>query len=87
MGLPLILELEKQGYIVVTSVSSPEAVSNIESKGHGYIRALILDPNEVCSPRLPSKRLTYFVSAGHSPYFSSIFGIYTVPTVSYHRCR
>lgn len=49
MGLPLILELEKQGYIVITSVSSPEAVNDIESKGHGYIRALILDPSEVYS--------------------------------------
>ena len=47
LGLPLILEFEKQGYIVITSVSSPEAVSDIESKGHGYIRALILDTNEV----------------------------------------
>lgn len=41
------MEFEKQGYIVVTSVSSTDAVSDIESRGHGYIRALILDPNEV----------------------------------------
>lgn len=48
LALPLIVELEKQGYIVITSVSSPEAVSDIESKGHGFVRALVLDPNEVC---------------------------------------
>lgn len=44
------MEFEKQGYIVIASVSSPEAISDIESKGHGYIRALILDPNEVRFP-------------------------------------
>lgn len=49
LGLPLIIELEQKGYIVITSVSTPEAVSSIESKGHGYVRALVLDPNEVCN--------------------------------------
>jgi len=51
LGLPLIIELEQKGYIVITSVSTPEAVSGIESKGHGYVRALVLDPNEVCNCR------------------------------------
>ncbi|RDX47034.1 hypothetical protein OH76DRAFT_1406420 [Lentinus brumalis] len=46
LGLPLILDLEKKGYIVITSVAAPEAVDEIESKAHGYVRALVLDPTE-----------------------------------------
>lgn len=49
LALPLILTLESQGYIVVASVSSPEAVDPLEHKCHGYVRALVLDPNEVSS--------------------------------------
>ncbi|KAI9061481.1 hypothetical protein FKP32DRAFT_1631088 [Trametes sanguinea] len=46
LGLPLIYDLEKKGYIVIASVSTPEAVEQIESRSHGYVRALVLDPNE-----------------------------------------
>ncbi|KIM67072.1 hypothetical protein SCLCIDRAFT_21392 [Scleroderma citrinum Foug A] len=46
LGLPLIMELEAKGYIVITSVSSPEGVSAIERKSHGFIRDLVLDSNE-----------------------------------------
>ncbi|KAI0723722.1 hypothetical protein C8T65DRAFT_564061 [Cerioporus squamosus] len=46
LGLPLILDLEKKGYIVITSVAAPEAVEEMESKAHGYVRALVLDPTE-----------------------------------------
>ncbi|RPD67955.1 hypothetical protein L226DRAFT_555675 [Lentinus tigrinus ALCF2SS1-7] len=46
LGLPLILDLEKKGYIVITSVATPEAVDEIESKAHGYVRVLVLDPTE-----------------------------------------
>ncbi|KAL0946791.1 hypothetical protein HGRIS_012964 [Hohenbuehelia grisea] len=49
LGLPLILELERKGYIVITSVSTPEAVEFIEGHCHGYVRALVLDPTEVLS--------------------------------------
>ncbi|CCM04418.1 uncharacterized protein FIBRA_06595 [Fibroporia radiculosa] len=45
-GLPLILELEKKGYIVITSVATPDAVGEIERRSHGYVRALVLDPAE-----------------------------------------
>ncbi|KAH9950300.1 hypothetical protein B0H21DRAFT_889176 [Amylocystis lapponica] len=45
-GLPLILELERKGYVVIVSVSAPEHVEEVERKGHGYIRALVLDPSE-----------------------------------------
>lgn len=46
LALPLILELERKGYIVIASVSSAEAVGPLEAKGHGFVRALVLDPNE-----------------------------------------
>ncbi|KIM57973.1 hypothetical protein SCLCIDRAFT_28480 [Scleroderma citrinum Foug A] len=42
LGLPLIMELEAKGYIVITSVSSLGGVSAIESTSHGFIRALVL---------------------------------------------
>ncbi|KZT69751.1 hypothetical protein DAEQUDRAFT_709459 [Daedalea quercina L-15889] len=45
-ALPLILELEKKGYVVIASVSTPEAVAEIERNCHGYVRALVLDPSE-----------------------------------------
>ena len=47
LGLPLILDLERQGYIVITSVSGPDAVDEIERHTHGYVRAIVLDPCEV----------------------------------------
>lgn len=52
LGLPLIKELEAKGYIVITSVTTPHAVTEIESQCNGYVRALILDPYEVRSPKL-----------------------------------
>ena len=47
LGPPLIAGLEKEGYIVITSVASTNAVSSLESTGNGYVRALVLDPAEV----------------------------------------
>ncbi|KAI0748697.1 hypothetical protein C8Q80DRAFT_1173172 [Daedaleopsis nitida] len=46
LGLPLVLDLEKKGYVVIASVATPEAVEEVESKCHGYVRALVLDPTE-----------------------------------------
>ncbi|TFL05768.1 hypothetical protein BDV98DRAFT_601096 [Pterulicium gracile] len=46
LGLPLILELEKTGFIVIASVSTPEAVDTLESQTNGYVRALVLDPTD-----------------------------------------
>lgn len=48
-GLPLILDLEKKGYIVVTSVATSEAIDALERKCHGYVRALVLNPSQVSS--------------------------------------
>ena len=47
LGPALISGLEKEGYIVIASVSTPDAVDDIESIGRGYVRALVLDPTEV----------------------------------------
>jgi len=46
-ALPLILDLEKKGYIVIASVSTPEAVDTLESKCQGFVKAHVLDPLEV----------------------------------------
>ncbi|KAJ3499929.1 hypothetical protein NLJ89_g10012 [Agrocybe chaxingu] len=45
-ALPLILELEKKGYIVVASVATAEAADALEARCHGYVKAHILDPFE-----------------------------------------
>ena len=52
VALPLILALEKKGFIVIASVATPEAVDEIEQAGKGYVKALVLDPFEVriCLP-------------------------------------
>ena len=47
IGLPLIIDLEKKGYIVITSVESSAAVESVESKTHGYVRALVLESTNV----------------------------------------
>lgn len=47
MALPLIIGLETKGYIVITSVTTLEAVRTVEGACHGYVKALVLDPNEV----------------------------------------
>ncbi|KAG6844931.1 hypothetical protein H0H87_002415 [Tephrocybe sp. NHM501043] len=46
LALPLILDLEAKGYIIIASVSTPDAVSSLEQQSHGYVRALVLDPHE-----------------------------------------
>lgn len=44
---PLISDLENKGYIVIASVSTPEAVDHLESRCKGYVKAHVLDPFEV----------------------------------------
>jgi len=43
-----VLDLEKKGYIVIASVATPEAVESLERRTQGYVKALVLDPYEVC---------------------------------------
>ena len=47
LGAPLISGLVKEGYIVITSVSNPDSVAEVEAAGNGYVRALVFDPAEV----------------------------------------
>ncbi|KAI0934619.1 hypothetical protein AcV5_006402 [Taiwanofungus camphoratus] len=95
-GLPLILELEKKGYIIITSVSTPEAVDEVERKCHGYVRALVLDPAEpdtipyfLRSLSSTMSRRFPITSAGdpHAPpsthlHIHSIITLLTLPSLS-----
>lgn len=47
LGQPLVLDLEKRGYIVIASVATPEAVESLEQQTRGYVKVLVLDPYEV----------------------------------------
>ena len=48
-GLFVIQDLEKNGYIVITSVSTPDVVEALEAKCTGYVKAHVLDPFDVRS--------------------------------------
>ncbi|KAH7889594.1 hypothetical protein F5I97DRAFT_555761 [Phlebopus sp. FC_14] len=98
LGFPLILELENKGYIVITSVSSPETVTDIERKTHGFVRALVLDPNEPGTIPIFLRSLAstlsrrFPITAAGDPYaptpyhplLHSIISLLTMPTTSMH---
>lgn len=98
LGLPLIIELEQKGYIVITSVSTPETVSSIENKGHGYVKALVLDPNEpgtipiflrslasTLSRRFPITAAgDPYAATPYHPLLHSIISLLTLPIPSIH---
>jgi hypothetical protein len=46
LGEQLALHLAQRGMAVIASVSSPEMVARIELEGTGWIKALVLDPQE-----------------------------------------
>ncbi|KAF8911028.1 hypothetical protein CPB84DRAFT_1763166 [Gymnopilus junonius] len=91
-ALPLILDLEKKGYIVLASVSTPEAVHNLESKTQGYVKALVLDPFEpatvpiflrslsaALSRKFPIKAAgDPYASPSTMPYIHSIISLLTL---------
>lgn len=41
-------DFQKKGYIVLASVFSGEAADDLEHDTEGYVRALVLDAEEVC---------------------------------------
>lgn len=47
LGQLLISDFRANDYIVIASVSTPEATSEIERLGKGYVKALVLDPADV----------------------------------------
>ncbi|KAG8829814.1 hypothetical protein FRC17_005986 [Serendipita sp. 399] len=48
-GPALVHSLERKGYVVIVSVSTPEAVEQLEKKSKGYVKALVLNPKEPAS--------------------------------------
>lgn len=88
LALPLILGLEKRGFVVIASVSTPEAVEILERRCQGYVRALVLDPYEAClfsittsiDPSDPSV-------ARHSSRIPALFSLHAFPQVPHHSCR
>ncbi|KAJ8072632.1 hypothetical protein PM082_016191 [Marasmius tenuissimus] len=96
LGHPLILDLEKKGYIVIASVASSDAAETLERKSHGYVRALVLDPSEpdsvpaflrslsaTLSRRFPiTSAGDPFASPAMHPYIHSIVSLLTLPPVS-----
>ncbi|PFH54259.1 hypothetical protein AMATHDRAFT_53151 [Amanita thiersii Skay4041] len=93
-ALPLIVALEKRGYIIIASVSTPEACTVLESKCQGYVRALVLDPSEPATVNVFLRSLTStlslrfptnvagdpYVAPSAQPYIHSIISLLTLPT-------
>ncbi|KDQ18060.1 hypothetical protein BOTBODRAFT_52866 [Botryobasidium botryosum FD-172 SS1] len=61
-GPAVVKSLEEQGHIVIASVSSPDAVYEIEKAGKGWVRALVLDPTEVDSTSIFLRSLSSTLS-------------------------
>jgi hypothetical protein len=70
IGLPLILDLEKRGYIVIASVEDSATVESIEAKTHGYVRALVLEPTNV-RPSIFRSTSTHRTPPSPTPFRSS----------------
>lgn len=89
LGPALISGLEKEGYIVITSVSNPDAVAEIEATGNGYVRALVFDPKEACLyPFVYILLLTYHFAAIYTPAISPLLEGYIDPSLpTEHRWR
>ncbi|KAK2466830.1 hypothetical protein APHAL10511_001088 [Amanita phalloides] len=96
-ALPLILDLERKGYIVIASVSNPEACTTLENQCQGYVRALVLDPSEPATINAFLRSLTStlsirfpinsagdpFVSSSSQPYIHGVISLLTLsPQIS-----
>lgn len=88
LALPLILELERKKYVVIASVSTPEAVETLEHKCQGYVRALVLDPFEVHTPLDVLQRtcLTFLI-AYNNPSLPALAGIDPIAQIPHQRRR
>ncbi|KAF8512265.1 hypothetical protein JB92DRAFT_2929424 [Gautieria morchelliformis] len=86
-GLPLVLGLEATGYIVIASVSNPDAVDTLEAKSKGYIRVLVLDPREpqtvpyFLRSLQSSLSLRFPANSPGDPYLSSSASPHTRPYI------
>jgi hypothetical protein len=78
LALPLILALEKKGFIIIASVATPEAVDELEHAGKGYVKALVLDPFEV-RPCLPgSSHFSHTMIARYNSDLPSLLGLRSI---------
>ena len=47
-GPALVHSLEKRGYVVIASCATAEAAEMLEKRSKGFVRALVLRPQDVC---------------------------------------
>ena len=47
-GPALVHSLEKRGYVVIASAATAEAVEMLEKRSKGFVRVLLLNPQDVC---------------------------------------
>jgi nucleoside-diphosphate-sugar epimerase len=47
-GPALVHSLEKRGYVVIASCATAEAAEMLEKRSKGFVRALVLKPQDVC---------------------------------------
>jgi hypothetical protein len=78
VALPLILGLEKKGFIVIASVATPEAIDELEHAGKGYVKALVLDPFEVRQCLPGSLHSSHTTTARHDSDLPSLVGLYAI---------
>ncbi|KAG7089696.1 hypothetical protein E1B28_011351 [Marasmius oreades] len=92
LGHPLVLDLERKGYIVIASVTNQEMADALERKCRGYVRALVLDPSEpetiplflrtlssALSRRFPiTSAGDPFASPASHPYIHSVVSLLTL---------
>ncbi|KAJ7074165.1 hypothetical protein C8F01DRAFT_1205345 [Mycena amicta] len=71
LALPLVLDLERKGYIVITSVSTADLGADLERRSKGYVRALVLDPNDIPNQRC---RRSIRLPSSH-PYIHSVISL------------
>ncbi|KAJ7102449.1 hypothetical protein B0H15DRAFT_898709 [Mycena belliarum] len=98
LALPLILELERKGYIVIASVSNADFGENLERRCRGYVRALVMDPNEPSTVTSFLRSLSSalarrfpitsagdpFAAPSAHPYIHSVISLLSLPPPSVH---
>ena len=77
-ALPLILDLERKGFIVIASVATVEGVEALEHQCKGYVKALVLDPQEVRLFYLLSER-PYLIFKCSQKAFQYFFALFRLP--------
>ncbi|KAJ7709553.1 hypothetical protein B0H17DRAFT_1028316 [Mycena rosella] len=98
LALPLIIDLERKGYIVIASVASPDYGQHLERITKGYVRALVLDPNEPSTVTVFLRSLSSalsrrfpitaagdpFVAPSAHPYIHSVISLLSLPPPAIH---